>query len=125
MQEEKLNTYEMVNHPTHYGRYDVEVIEMIRRIWGPFITSKWTEITAFKYRQRLGEKPDNPIEQDLNKENVYLGWYQQYKDEWKKGIDFNDLTKEEQEYILSIRNIPKTGKDICSYTYSEKKLLKD
>ena len=27
--------YEHVNHPTHYNNYDVEVIEMMERIWGP------------------------------------------------------------------------------------------
>ena len=44
--------YDFVNHTPHYNNYDVEVIEMIERIWGPFIASKWCEITAFKYRQR-------------------------------------------------------------------------
>ena len=27
-------TYEHVNHPSHYNNYDVEVIEMMKRIWG-------------------------------------------------------------------------------------------
>ena len=65
-------TYEMVNHPSHYNKYDIEVIEMMRRIWGDDATALWWEMTAFKYRMRLGEKPENPIEQDLKKEKWYL-----------------------------------------------------
>lgn len=64
--------YEMVNHPSHYNKYDVEVLDMIERIWGIKACADWCKITAFKYRMRLGEKPENPIEQDLEKEKFYL-----------------------------------------------------
>lgn len=67
--------YEMVNHPSHYNKYDVEVLDMIQRIWGDAAAALWCEMTAFKYRMRLGEKPENPIEQDLNKESWYLKKY--------------------------------------------------
>ena len=100
-----MQEYEMVNHPKHYGKYNIETIEMIRRIFGSFLTSKWCEINAFKYRMRLGIKPDNPIEQDLKKENVYLDWYKKYKEEWQKSVDFNDLTTEEQEKKLQAHDI--------------------
>lgn len=66
------NTYENVDHPPHYNTYGVECIEMMRRIWGDEATAQWCEITAFKYRMRVGTKPDNPIEQDLAKERWYL-----------------------------------------------------
>ena len=65
-------TYEMVNHPSHYNKYDIEVIEMMRRIWGDDATALWCEMTAFKYRMRLGEKPEKPIEQNVKKEKWYL-----------------------------------------------------
>lgn len=64
--------YEMVNHPTHYNQYDIEVIDMIIRIWGPEAAALWCDITAFKYRMRMGTKPDNSIEQDIKKEQWYL-----------------------------------------------------
>lgn len=66
------DSYEMVNHPTHYNNYTIECIEMMRRIWGDEVTAQWCEMTAFKYRMRVGTKPDNPIEQDLSKEEWYL-----------------------------------------------------
>ena len=66
------NNYEMVNHPTHYNQYDKEVIDMIESIWGTYLAQKWCEITAFKYRMRMGTKPGNSIEQDLKKEKWYL-----------------------------------------------------
>ena len=49
--------YEMVNHPSHYNNYDIEVIDMIERIWGIEAVIQWCEITAFKYRMRVGTKP--------------------------------------------------------------------
>ena len=64
--------YEMVNHPSHYNQYDIEVIDMIIRIWGPEAAALWCDITAFKYRMRMGTKPDNSIEQDIKKEQWYL-----------------------------------------------------
>ena len=63
---------EAVNHPSHYNHYSIETIEMMRRIWGDEKTALWCEMTAFKYRMRMGLKEGNPIEQDLAKENFYL-----------------------------------------------------
>ena len=68
----KDTEYEMVNHPSHYNQYDIEVIDMIIKIWGPEIAALWCDITAFKYRMRMGTKPDNSIEQDIKKEQWYL-----------------------------------------------------
>lgn len=76
MNEEK---YEMVNHPSHYNKYDIEALEMIGRIWGEAAAALWCQITAFKYRMRLGEKPENSIEQDLKKEEWYLKKYRELK----------------------------------------------
>lgn len=66
------DNYEYVNHPSHYNKYDVETIEMMRRIWGDDDVKTWAKLSAFKYRMRLGEKPDTPIERDLEKERFYL-----------------------------------------------------
>jgi len=63
---------EQVNHPEHYKLYSIEVIEMIRRIYGDEKTALWCEMTALKYRMRMGLKEGNPIEQDLAKEAWYL-----------------------------------------------------
>lgn len=64
--------YEMVNHPSHYNNYSMEVIDMMKNIWGAENTALWCEMTAFKYRMRMGTKPENPIQQDLDKEAWYL-----------------------------------------------------
>lgn len=63
---------EQVNHPAHYNNYSVEVIEMFLRIYGNEATATWCEMTALKYRMRMGLKEGNPIEQDLAKERWYL-----------------------------------------------------
>ena len=72
--------YEMVNHPTHYNQYDIEVIDMIIKIWGPEAAALWCDITAFKYRMRMGTKPDNSIEQDIKKEQWYLNKSKEIRD---------------------------------------------
>lgn len=63
-----------VNHPQHYNSYDVEIIEMMKRIWGTEATITFCKLNAFKYRMRMGLKPNNPIEQDLAKEQWYLDY---------------------------------------------------
>ena len=63
--------YDHIN-PSHYRRYSVESIEMMQRIYGTEATIQFCEMNAFKYRMRMGTKPDNPIEQDLKKEKWYL-----------------------------------------------------
>lgn len=73
--------YEMVNHPQHYNNYDVEVVDMMERIWGTKATIEWCKMTAYKYRMRMGTKPaeDDTKEamkaklmEDFEKEQWYL-----------------------------------------------------
>lgn len=73
------DSYEMVNHPDHYNNYDKEVIDMIEAIWGTEKAAIWCEITAFKYRMRMGTKPDNDITQDIKKEKWYLNKFKELK----------------------------------------------
>lgn len=87
--EDKLNTtnlkninsedYNYVNSPTHYNEYDVEVIDMMERIWGKEDVKIWAKLTAWKYRQRMGTKPGEPIERDIEKEQWYLKKYNELK----------------------------------------------
>jgi hypothetical protein len=73
--EQKTETstqYEYVNHPSHYNNYSMEVIDMMVKLWGPENTATFCEMNAYKYRMRLGLKPENPIDQDLKKEKWYL-----------------------------------------------------
>lgn len=42
------------------------------RVFGKEKVADFCEINAFKYRMRMGTKPDNSIEQDLKKEEWYL-----------------------------------------------------
>ena len=64
--------YEEVNHPQHYNNYDVEVIDMMERIFGKKETAIFCKLNAFKYRQRMGNKPGQDIAKDLAKERWYL-----------------------------------------------------
>lgn len=73
------DNYENVNHPNHYNTYDVEVIDMMERIWGPEKTAIFCELNAFKYRMRMGTKPTSPVSEDLDKEMWYLEKFQELK----------------------------------------------
>lgn len=94
LESEKIATgkdakYEMVDHPSHYNQYDIEVIDMIIKIWGPEAAALWCDITAFKYRMRMGTKPDNSIEQDIKKEQ----WYLNKSKEIKAGLIKENIIK--------------------------------
>lgn len=56
-------------HPKHYKNYSVEVIDMFERIYGKNETALWCEMTALKYRMRMGTKPEQSVELDLEKKN--------------------------------------------------------
>lgn len=76
---EEMKHDEKINHPNYYNRYSVEVIEMARRIWGDEAMKTAAEITAFIYRMRAGVKPDNPVKQDLDKEEFWLNYAKKLK----------------------------------------------
>ena len=63
-------TYDHIN-PSHYKQSGKEVIDMMVDIWGKEAVATHCEITAFKYRMRLGIKPDQPIERDIEKAKWY------------------------------------------------------
>lgn len=70
--EDETCGYEYVNHPSHYNQYGVEVVDMMRRIWGSEKTAIWCEMNAFKYRMRMGLKPNSDFNEDFRKEQWYL-----------------------------------------------------
>ena len=66
----KPRQYDYIN-PDHYKKGDKEVWEMMVEIWGKEAFIKHCEMCAFKYRMRLGEKPEQPVERDLAKAKWY------------------------------------------------------
>lgn len=63
--------YDYVN-PNHYKNFSKEAIDMMIDIWGKEAVATYCEINAFKYKIRVGDKPDQPIERDLKKAKWYL-----------------------------------------------------
>ncbi len=92
-------SYEMVNHPQHYNNYDVEVVDMMEKIWGTKATMEWCKMTAYKYRMRMGTKPGkndspeamkNKLLEDFNKEQWYLKKANELKSKlFDESIDIN------------------------------------
>lgn len=86
---DKPQTYEKVNHPKHYNNYDMEVIDMMEKIWGTKYTIVFCQMNAYKYRMRMGTKPGSDITEDLEKEQ----WYLKKADELKAKL-FDKTAKE-------------------------------
>ena len=96
----KEDNYEMVNHPQHYNNYDVEVVDMMEKIWGTKATMEWCKMTAYKYRMRMGTKPaeddtkeamQKKLMEDFNKEQWYLEKAKELSSKlFDKSIDMNN-----------------------------------
>lgn len=65
--------------PDYYKTNSVEVIDMMVSIWGKDAVITHCEMCAFKYRMRLGNKPNNSVEDDLGKAK----WYESKANELK------------------------------------------
>lgn len=76
MDKKKKKKKDQVN-PDHYKQYPKEAIEMMIDIYGKEATALWGEMTAFKYRLRLGLKDD--VQQELEKERKYLAMSKEIK----------------------------------------------
>lgn len=97
---DKAEKYEMVNHPKHYNNYDVEVVDMMEKIWGTKATMEWCKMTAYKYRMRMGTKPGEDdtkealqakLMEDFNKEQWYLEKAKELKSKlFDKSIDMDN-----------------------------------
>ena len=72
--------YDFVN-PSHYQNFSVEVIDMMVRIWGKESTALHCEMCAFKYKMRSGDKPEQPIERDLEKAKWYINKAKELRNE--------------------------------------------
>ena len=64
--------YDYIN-PTHYKNGDKEVWEMMVELWGKDLFISFCEMNIFKYRMRIGKKPENSILQEMNK----IKWYEE------------------------------------------------
>lgn len=76
--------YEYVKHPSHYNHYYLEVIDILERVYGTEATATWCEMTAMKYRLRMGTKPGEPIERDIEKERWYLNKRDELQEKMRK-----------------------------------------
>jgi hypothetical protein len=72
--------YDYIN-PDHYKNSSKEVIDMMKEIWGKDDLIKYCEMCSFKYRMRLGLKPGQSVEQDLEKAR----WYESKAKELRNG----------------------------------------
>lgn len=87
-----MKEYDHVN-PNHYRRGEKEVWEMMLGVWGPETFIRFCEMSAFKYRMRLGLKPEQPVERDLKKAR----WYEKKAAEVRAKIKMSEVDSEIQQ----------------------------
>ena len=81
LNEELKEEYDYVN-PSHYQNSTKEVWEMMVDVWGKEKFIAYCEMCAFKYRMRLGLKPEQPVGRDLDKAK----WYEDKAKELKSRL---------------------------------------
>lgn len=72
---------EMINHPSHYnkpGRQEC-IVEMFEK-FGATAVYWFSVLSAYKYRYRAGDKPDNAVEQEVAKAE----WYDHMAEEMRR-----------------------------------------
>lgn len=85
MNENNKNDYEYVNHPKHYNKEGrKECIVEMEEIFGRDALIKWCRMTAYKYRYRCGDKPDNSDIEDMQKAMFYLDYALKLVEKGKK-----------------------------------------
>ncbi len=71
MEKQIEEAYDEKGNAKHYDDERINVIVKMEKIWGTKALITHCEITAFKYRSRIGKKPGQPIEQELLKAQWY------------------------------------------------------
>ena len=71
--DEEKKKYDFIN-PQHYVQEDGrQTWEHMVDKWGEEKTALWCEMTAYKYKDRIGRKPGEDIEREQNK----IKWYEE------------------------------------------------
>lgn len=74
--------YNYIN-PDHYKASSVETIDKMVAIYGEMITAYHCELCAFKYRERIGNKPNQPIAREIEK----IKWYEDKAQDLRKSSE--------------------------------------
>lgn len=119
--------YDYIN-PSHYKQGGKETIEKMVDIWGAENVAIHCEITAFKYMERLGAKPDQPKERDLAKARWYLNKAEELKtkkfaEDIKKAITTPEIVSTIYNHVSSSTIAPTREDDGYSVSteWSERK----
>lgn len=91
-------TYDKHGSASHYDDQRINVIHQMEAVWGTHAVMIWCEITAFKYRMRIGKK-DNPS-LELKK----IKWYETMAKYLKDKQEPNRITGMSSAEDISLPN---------------------
>jgi hypothetical protein len=101
-----------VEHPAHYNNQPIEVIEMMRKIYGDEAVISFCHMNAFKYRMRAGLKGNTA--EDIEKAKWYEAYASRFTESkkveekpfdnfisvlWKDGYSLKDIANKLSESV--------------------------
>lgn len=120
---EEKKEYDYVNHPSHYNREgEKETWEKMCDIWGKEATSQWCEMTAYKYADRIGDKPNEDVRREAGKIKAYLAKAEEFRkrakrQQWKSIYNIPSISAEK---AMEIAGFSKEEVAKTTYKYYEK-----
>lgn len=95
MEGQAKEQYDEKGNAKHYSDGRIQQIIIMERGWGTYEVMVFCELTEFKYRARMGKKPEQSIEQELKKANWYAKMAQLLREKIERGEAILAPTKEE------------------------------
>lgn len=86
---EEAASYNYTKSPNHYKNGDKEVWEMMIDLFGIEAFLNFCRLNSFKYRMRAGQKPNEPIERDIEK----ALWYEEKYNHFQKVLRLKNLSE--------------------------------
>lgn len=78
--------YDGKGNATHYAQNRLNAINKYERVYGTLATMTFCEITAERYRERIGKKDNQSLEQEVLK----ISWYENAAKFYFKKLDTED-----------------------------------
>lgn len=78
--------YDGKGNATHYAQNRLNAINKYERVYGTLATMTFCEITAERYRERIGKKDNQSLEQEVLK----ISWYENAAKFYFEKLDTED-----------------------------------
>jgi hypothetical protein len=103
----KQEQYDEKGNGSHYNSERIPGIVAMERIWGTKAMMIFCEMNEFKYRQRLGKKEDQALQQELKKANWYNEAAKMFQAKIGSDSEVMKMTRYELQNPMMKKNLEK------------------